>query len=141
MKQICVVFITFALTSSVLSSPGGAPITACNTQTPNHRTNVPQTTSPPVRIVLSQTSVRPGQTVNIRVEGISSGYQFRGFMIQPRNVVAPNNLVGIMDTNGADSQIINCSGQTTATHVDRELKSSVSVNWTAPQMIGGVRIQ
>lgn len=141
MKQFFFILGVLSIASLATSSPNGAPLAACNTQMPNHGLNVAQTSASPIRIVLSQTRIRPGQTINIRIENISSIFQFRGFMIQPRNVVAPNNLVGTMNTNGDDSQIINCSGQTTATHVNRELKSSVSVNWTAPQMVGGVRIQ
>lgn len=141
MKNIFCLLLTITFVTFVSSFPDGAPVSACNTQTPRHGLNNAQTSASPIRIVLSQNRIRPGQTINIRIESISSTFQFRGFMIQPRNVVAPNNLVGTMDTNGEDSQVIDCSGPTTGTHVDRELKTSVSVNWTAPQMTGGIRIQ
>ena len=141
MKKICVIFVIFSCASLASAFSSGAPIAACSTQSPNHFRNSPQTSSPPIRIVLSQNRIRPGQTINIRVEGINANFLFLGFFIQPRNVVAPNNIVGTMDPNGPDSQIIDCSGPTTATHVDSDPKSSVSVNWTAPQMNGGVRIK
>lgn len=142
MKTVSVfLFISLSITF-VTSFPNGVPSLACFLQSPSHGREEPQTSPAPIRIVLSQRRIRPGQTINIRIEGIDPNYQFRGFFIQPRNVVSPNSLVGTMDTNNDGvSQITDCSGPTTATHVDPELKKSVSVNWTAPQFVGGVRIQ
>lgn len=141
MKIILFIFAVLIIFPSTLSSPNGAPLAACDSETPNHGSNEPQNSSPPIRIVLSQTKIQPGQTINVRLEVLNSSYLFKGFMIQARNVVAPNNLLGTMKTNGKKSQIINCSGPTTATHVNSSPKSSVSVNWIAPQFTGGVRMK
>lgn len=138
--RIIFVFCAFAFFNidDVSTASSGAPVAACFTLSPNHLPNSPQTGPSGVTIQLSSTRIRPGQTITVT---ISRAAGFRGFIVQGRNVVAPNNAIGTMVAAG-DGQVINCSGPTTATHVDNLDKTSVTVTWTAPaQGSFGVRLQ
>lgn len=129
-----------ALAGESLAFPDGAPVAACFTLSPNHGVNQPQGGQPQVRMVISNTRIRPGDTITIRIES-TGNFQFRGFLIQPRTIAAPSNPTGVMAAGNADAQVINCSGLTTGTHTHRELKSLAIVHWTAPASNVGVRMQ
>lgn len=135
----CIVFAIFATCSAFRS---GAPVRACTTLTPNHSAD-PQTSPSPVRVVFSNKKVRPGETIYITLESINPSFQFRGYLIQPRSVVYPNNPVGTMQrVNPLCYAVIDCSGPTSATHAGfRRPMTSETVMWTAPLETVGVRVQ
>lgn len=134
----CLLVIFLAVTASAF--PDGAPDSVCLTMLPDHGGS-PITTPAPTRVFPSKTRVRPGETITITIEGIHPAFQFRGFMLQTRNVVSPNNPLGTV-VPGTEYKTVNCGGgPTTATHTNNELRSSVVVTWTAPQFTGGVRAQ
>lgn len=141
MKKIFFALALLALAERAPAYPDGAPVAACFTMTPNHGTGQPQTSQPQVQMAISSTSIRPGETVTIRIASTSPNFLFRGFLIQPRSVAAPSNPIGTMTTSGGDARVINCSGLTTVTHANSELKSVVVVQWTAPAANAGVRMQ
>lgn len=118
--------------------PGGAPTAACFTLSPMHGVNQPQTSPAPVTIEVERTSIRPGDTITIRLVA-NADFNFRGFIVQARNVVSPNSPIGTM-TAGDLSRVIDCTGQTTVTHVNNEPKSVVEFQWTAPPASAGVRL-
>ena len=130
------VFATIALTSAF---PDGAPDSVCTTLLPNHG-GFPLASPWPVRIVPSRNRIRPGATITLTVESINPSFEFRGFMMQPRNVVAPNNPLGTVVV-GPGYQTVNCGGPTTATQVNNDLRNRHVITWTAPQFTGGVRAQ
>lgn len=140
MKKIFLLLSLIVLADRAFTFPDGAPTAACFTMSPNHGPNSPQSGSPQVQMVISSTRIRPGDTITIRIERTGS-FQFRGFMIQPRTVAAPSNPIGTMAAGDANGRIINCSGQTTGTHTNRELKTLAIVHWTAPNTSTGVRLQ
>lgn len=141
MKKIFLVFVLIALAGQSLAFPDGAPVAACFFLSPQHGANQPQGGQPQVRMVISNTRIRPGDTITIRIESTAGNFQFRGFLIQPRRIAAPSMPIGVMAAANADAQVINCSGQTTGTHTNRELKSLAIVHWTAPANNVGVRMQ
>jgi hypothetical protein len=140
MKQISIVFFVVAIAALTSSYPTGAPPSACENLIPRHGNHQPQTSAPPVRIVFSQDKIRPGQTIEVKVEGIESDYAFKGFVIQARNVET-NKLVGTMEPEDGNSHVLDCNGSTSVTQSNIELKNLVSVKWTAPATAGDVKIQ
>lgn len=138
-KLVCLLII--ASFASTLAFPNGAPESICFTKLPDHG-SLPQTSASPVRIVVSRNRVRPGDTIFIRIESINPAFEFRGFMMQTRNVVAPNSALGtVVQNTAAGYQVINCSGPTTATHIDAAPRNTQTITWTAPQFTGGIRAQ
>lgn len=136
MSKLFVLLLAVSATS-VLSFPVGAPETVCNTMFPEHG-GVPQTTPAPVRILVSNNRVRPGQTVTFTIESTSG--TFRGFMLQTRLEAIAGRPIGTF-LPGAGYSIVNCEGPTTTTHVDNSDKTRQTFTWTAPQITGGVRAQ
>jgi hypothetical protein len=139
MNQIFIVFFVAAIAALTSSYPTGAPPSACENLVPRHGNHQPQTSLPPVRIVLSQDKVRPGETIDVKVEGIDSDYTFKGFVIQARNAET-NKLVGTMEVEDGNSHVLDCNGSNSVTQSNIELKNSVSVRWTAPATAGDVKI-
>lgn len=128
-----------ALLALASAMPDGAPDAACFTMLPDHG-SLPQTSPHPFTISLSSTNVQPGQMVVIT---ILSPTPFRGFMVQPRNIVAPNTPMGTFVRNDAlGFQPVTCSGgPTTATHISNVPRTTQIVHWTAPVMNGAVVVQ
>lgn len=141
MLNFACIFVLIVSLSATLAFPDGAPESVCTTKLPNHG-SLPQISAAPVRILLSRSSIRPGDTITITIESINPSFVFRGFMLQPRNVVSPNNALGtVVPNSAAGYQIVNCSGPTTATHINNSPRNVQTVTWTAPQFTGGVRAQ
>lgn len=133
--------IVIVLIAAALAFPDGAPESVCTTKLPDHG-SLPQLSASPVRVLVSRNRIRPGDTITITIESINPAFQFRGFMLQTRNVVAPNNALGTVVQNAAAGyQIVSCSGPTTATHVNSSPRNVQTITWTAPQFTGGVRAQ
>lgn len=110
--------ILLACFTAVYSWPGGGRVGQCFTLLPNHGMTA-HTTLPPVRIVLSSTNISPGETITITVESINTSYEWRGYMLQPRNVVYPNSPVGTI-LPGDNVNVLTCSdGDNTATHTGK----------------------
>lgn len=141
MKKVFLIFALLVLVKNISAFPDGAPVAACFTLSPMHGGGQPQSGQPQVRMVISNTRIRPGQTISIRLESTNPNFQFRGFILQPRTVSAPNQPSGTMAAADANGRVINCSGLTTGTHTNREFKSAVVLNWTAPSTNVGVRLQ
>lgn len=135
-------FIIFSLSAStLLAYPDGAPTSACQSLVPDHYAPSEDSSSP-VRVVLSNLKIKPGDTITVRIESIEKNFQFMGFIVQPRSVANTNSIIGTMKSGGSDTQIINCSGLTTATHTNNKMKSFVTTTWTAPtDFTGGVQFQ
>lgn len=138
MNQI-ICFLIIASVAATLAFPDGAPESVCTTKFPDHGFP-PLASFPPVRILLSRNRIRPGDTITITIESINPAFMFRGFMLQPRNVVAPNSALGTV-LAGAGYQTVNCGGPTTATHVNNAPRNVQTITWTAPQFTGGIRAQ
>lgn len=140
MKSIFAIAI-FALSATLAAAfPNGAPLAACVTLSPNHGLNPPQTTPLHVRVLPSRTNIRPGDTISLLISSTTE-FQFRGFLVQARGTAPPNNPLGTMIPLDTEAQVINCSGPTAATHTNRELKNSITVQWTAPLQTTTVRFQ
>ena len=131
------------LIASAAANSFGAPISACTTLTPQHGFNLlPQTSPLPVRIILSKTKILPGESIYITIESINPAFEFRGFLVQPRSVVAPHSPVGIMEWVNPDCYSrLDCNGLTSATHVRRHARNTETFVWTAPKESGGIRVQ
>lgn len=141
MMKFFIVCALIALFKEALTYPKGAPTSACLSMTPKHGEHLPQSSASPVEIVVTQTQVRPGDSVTVQIESIDPTFQFKGFMIQARRADATNEAVGTMAVADKNSKVIDCNGPTTITHIDRELKNSATVIWTAPEMNGNVQFQ
>lgn len=139
-KAAFILFASIAIIQEASAYPTGAPSSACGTMTPRHGDHLPKVSASPVNIVLSKTNVQPGETITVRLESIDPNFQFKGFMIQSR-AVGSNDLVGTMTPVDKHSKVVDCSGPTTATHADRDLKNSVTLEWTAPGAADNVQMQ
>lgn len=126
--------------AAVFANPDGAPVSACFTMLPDHGT-VPRPLPNPVRIVLSTTTVQAGGTVTITIESINPAFQFRGFQVQPRNVVAPNAPLGTIVASPTVQTVLCSGGLNTGTHITNALRNTQTVQWVAPSFTGGVRVQ
>lgn len=138
MKNFALICAFIATVQHVIALPSGAPTAACFTLTPMHGDNQPQTSPAPVTIEIGNTAIRPGDTITVRLVANGS-FSFRGFIVQARNVVAPNSPIGTMIA-GDLSQAIDCSGFTTVTHINNLDKTAVEFQWTAPPANAGVRL-
>lgn len=140
MKTAIVIFSVVVLATITSSYPTGAPPSSCGSSIPRHGNHVAQTTPPPVKIILSETKVQPGQAIEIKIVGIEPDYGYKGFLIQAKNV-EDNALVGTMIPIGNGSRIVDCDGPKAVTQTNIDLKNTVTVNWKAPEVAGNVKIQ
>ncbi|XP_065907242.1 putative defense protein Hdd11-like [Dysidea avara] len=110
----------------------GAPLEACAEiepmHPPNSRSNEtirygPDLSDFPNRIYI------PGRGYTI-IMGPTTGTTFKGFMIQARRM-ADNSPVGMFAFDGLNFKA-QCTGNTSATHTNPDLKDMVMLPWTAP---------
>lgn len=121
--------------------PDGASTAACQSMTPNHGANVPQTTPVPFTATTSVASVRPGQTVNVIINRTNAATTLRGFMVQGR--AANGNVIGqFLPTAGMRIMGCNPNGGT-ATHSSADTRNSITLNWVPPSagFVGNVFFQ
>lgn len=112
--------------------PSGAPSTACSTIRPSHGSNTPSSLPVPYTVDLSAFPTRgyvPGQNYNIVLRGSSSNRDFKGFLVQGR-VRASDSPAGSFGS-GTNYQS-QCTGNSAATHTNRNEKTTVTLVWTAP---------
>lgn len=121
--------LTFHFTTLVEAYVKGAPIDSCTTLTPIHATSAQNTTSP-YSLLLKASSITPGATVALTIEGP----QFRGFMAQARKHYSKDTTpYGVFHSLPEISRTIFCTYQnSTVTHVDKEIKQGITLEWTAP---------
>ncbi|XP_059479127.1 putative defense protein 3 isoform X1 [Neocloeon triangulifer] len=115
------------LVLGVRASPGGAPLSACNSMSPIHGGSA-QTGPAPYTVTATAID---GQTFEVSIVA-DAGVTFRGFFIQGRSVDT-DNAVGSFAA-AADAKSIDCFSnlESASTQIDNTDKSSVSVIWTAP---------
>lgn len=88
-----------------LSYSTGAPKGACGNLTPQHGPVAPQKSAVPYNLGVSASSVNPGQSVRITVQGKDT---FKGFLIQARDGrQVPIGRFQVLDQ--ANSQLLECN--------------------------------
>ena len=115
---------------NVVSSPGGAPLTACETMMPIHGANQDQTGDLPVKVIV-ETPIVSGQLISIRIEGTDIRQSFGGFQIQART--QNEELIGTFHSS-ENVRVTNCRNifGSTATQISSAQKTAVDIIWEAP---------
>ncbi|XP_008208684.1 putative ferric-chelate reductase 1 homolog isoform X1 [Nasonia vitripennis] len=110
------------------ASPGGAPLSTCNTLMPLHADKHPQSSSPPYQLLPSK-----GQGRIRLIMGSPKGEGFEGFLILARDVDT-GELVGEFNNLPETSRHLECSAglKNGVTHVKPEKKHNLEIDWEPP---------
>ncbi|TRY68429.1 hypothetical protein TCAL_07482 [Tigriopus californicus] len=118
----------------------GAPLEACDTMIPGHQDTSPK----PGQSALHEVSIAKGLEPGAFIISLHSAANvpFKGFFIQARNVAKNNSeAIGTWDISNLSgvARTANCSGQpnSAVTHVDNQLKTSVTFTWQSPRKYTG----
>lgn len=127
--------------SSAFSS--GAGTSACETMTPQHGSNEPQTSEAPFTFSLSSQNVGQGETMTITIES-ENDFGFRGFMIQARGLTEASEVVGRFEFIDGSRSVLcgDLPPNSVATHSSSALKTRLQLTWQAPtDFIGIINFQ
>ncbi|XP_052832488.1 putative ferric-chelate reductase 1 isoform X2 [Octopus bimaculoides] len=114
---------------TVISRSNGAP--NCEDLAPKHHNKVAQTSDPPYSVDFSPQDFKGGDTITVTING-TAGKFFRGFVIAARTDNSNVNY-GTFTAVQRTKSVNNCLKPNSAlTHTSKELKSSLSFNWTSP---------
>lgn len=105
-------FVTIALVYAIPSAysySAGAPEAACRDMTPQHHVD-PQASEAPYNLILSNKNLRAdkSESVDVKIQGKSSGDTIKGFMIQARIGDQPVGQFTVKSKKHA--QLLNCLG-------------------------------
>lgn len=118
----------------------GAGTSACVTMTPSHNNVESQITAMPVSMTPSVTNVMQGQTMTFVLEGIQTGYLFRGFIARAQSLAEDPQVLGsFVITEGM--RTVQCPTMSTtavATHTSAEQKTRIELTWVAPTEFSGI---
>jgi hypothetical protein len=139
-----------ALVTAGYARPEGAPLEACETLTPNHGNNNPQTSMSPFTVDLSPFLVHdngsgsgssygyyyvPGYTYRLQlIRQPDDTSTFRGFFVQSRTAADDTTRVGTFGVvNSELAKIGQCTPTNSSiTHTNNMDKTMMLMNWTAP---------
>jgi len=109
----------------------GAPDAACQAMTPGH-SHTPQTGSPPALMKVLTSRLKPGETVDIELEGLDST-RFMGFIMQARDANNTELQIGSF-VAGDEAKYMTCGRgiHNSLTHRSSNAKEKVSARWRAP---------
>ncbi|KAK0047155.1 ferric-chelate reductase 1 [Biomphalaria pfeifferi] len=113
------------------SYPNGAPSYLCDSDSLKplgpHEVASSVSSPSPFSISLSQTSYKSGDTIQVTL----SGAPFKGFLIVARKAAGGTTNIGKF-TISTNHEKTMCTSFTGVTHASRDIKTSVTANWTAP---------
>ena len=136
------VLVLFIRTSSCF--PNGPPTSVCSTGLPLHRKNgtliPPQETPPPFKITVNTSTYKPGDVINVKVDGINE--MFKGLFLQIRPVKKSKTdsvrdvPLGAFRRLKRNTEIMGCDiAQDTLAHEDGYVKFGTEFNWVAPLLM------
>ncbi|XP_070494933.1 putative ferric-chelate reductase 1 homolog [Chironomus tepperi] len=125
-----VIYIVSFCILKAVSSPGGAPMTACGDMMPRHFDFQDQSGNLPVTFE-AQSTIVSGQLLTIRIVGTELVPSFQGFQVQA--LTQTDEIIGSFQTS-ENVNVRDCNGipGSTATHVNSNLKTAVEIIWIAP---------
>ncbi|KAK3591241.1 hypothetical protein CHS0354_010609 [Potamilus streckersoni] len=111
----------------------GAPGSKCADMFPIHGNTLAQRDASPYTVKVSTTTYKAGDKISVTISGRGD---FRGFLlVAKQNDETP---VGSFESTDAGSQVISCThGGQALTHSSKNLKSSMTTHWTAPNTAVG----
>lgn len=132
LHYLIILVMTHALVSARSFSVSNA---ACDSMTPEHGSNQPQTTIARFQIIPHQIKLNRGQEMKVTLQRTSNNFTFRGFMLQSRDINT-NRVVGYFILKNYN--VISCGeSSNTATHRDPSQKISETLIWRAPKQYSG----
>ncbi|KAF2352786.1 Reeler domain [Trinorchestia longiramus] len=131
-----VLLVTLTLIEVVRSTPLEAQLAVCEDTTFQHDGIEPQISVAPYQLEVSADAVVGGQALSIFLSS-PSGELFEGFFIQARDVVT-DEIIGTFHTE--EWKNIDCKPgvKNTVTHSGDSTKTSITVDWIAPEDYDGV---
>ncbi|XP_046558230.1 putative ferric-chelate reductase 1 [Haliotis rubra] len=136
-RPCCIVLLVLVFAREARAYSNGAGTSSCASLEPSHTTTA-QTTDSPFVVLTSKTTYTAGETIQVTLEG-RCGEQFKGFLIQARRAdptVDNNELIGEFTSVDASTSQQRCNNgdatQRGLTHTNSNLKSSLTLQWTAP---------
>jgi hypothetical protein len=98
--------------------------------TPQHGSNVPQTSNAPITITVPEWIVS-NTVISIVIQRSNDNFSFRGFKIQAQTQTG--ELIGSF-LSSSDVGLVNCNGVpgSAATHVTNNAKAGVVIQWQVP---------
>jgi len=127
----------------VESYPSGAPDMACADFKPIHAGTLAQTSDAPYNFSPDGSNVHSGQPIQVTIES-PDGEGFKGFLMVAVDS-GTNEKIGQFSTAVKDNLFqnnpcksdLNSSVVASITHINRDVKQSVTANWTAPTEFTG----
>lgn len=114
--------------------PDGAPTSQCTTLLPAHGVS---SESPNYIIRLDRSTITAGESVNVLIE-TNGEFTFKGFILQARTSPEIYATVGNFIENQNLVKTLECqSSADTVTHLSRDDKTEVQVEWIAPENFEG----
>ncbi|XP_046358001.2 putative ferric-chelate reductase 1 homolog isoform X2 [Haliotis rufescens] len=137
MRGLFLVCVAAMLLPSVKGNRSGANVGACISMVPSGHGGSTQAFPSPFTIKPASTSYTPGNQINVVLAGVC-GRQFKGFLLQARLASGPTTSSGLGTFAATDSNAKTwCPANPSITHVNNDLKSSITVTWTAPSSAQG----
>ncbi|XP_064604381.1 putative defense protein 3 [Liolophura sinensis] len=138
-SSVALLVLLAAVLPCVHAFPSGAPATACESLTPGHRGQLPQTSAPPFAVRLEKNTYSPNEQIAVTLYSACNNEIFQGFMVQVRAVgsTAP---VGFFTNAPQTRNVPGCGSFNQAmTHTGSSEKTEVALQWIAPdQSVGDV---
>ncbi|KAH3870752.1 putative ferric-chelate reductase 1 isoform X2 [Dreissena polymorpha] len=124
--------LVFTLLTGVMGYSSIPPSTSCSSMTPEHSPSA-QTTANPYQLVISKNTYSPCDQIQVTLQGLEASTQFRGFMIQARSA-ADSSTYTTYGSFATATGVGNPCERASATHANtgKVDKSSINLNWTAP---------
>ncbi|XP_059380150.1 putative ferric-chelate reductase 1 [Carassius carassius] len=109
----------------------GRVSSVCGSMMPNHGSNA-QTSTAPFTVTADKITFKEGDQITV-VLNSQSGKQFKGFMLQARQVGSTTS-IGTFNVVDNIAQLLSCDGAANraVSHTSDSSKSTVQAKWTAP---------
>ncbi|XP_075473228.1 putative ferric-chelate reductase 1 isoform X2 [Ascaphus truei] len=128
--------------ATVFGYPSGKVSDSCDAMLPMHGKSVPQTLAAPYNVIVSNNTFSPGDVITVTLRS-SSGNGFKGFLLEARSAGGDRITGAFTITDSKMTQGLPCStgANSAVSHVNNNLKTSITAKWVAPPGAGPVRFR
>ncbi|KAG7314932.1 hypothetical protein KOW79_022235 [Hemibagrus wyckioides] len=132
MQLLLFVAVWLQILSTVAGYPNGAPVDRCGNMTPGHNV-LPQTSSSPYTIMISNNTFRPNEPIRVMIEGPV----YLGVLLQARSS-SGTDAIGTWGIPPPNTKYLACSGngQSAITHSSIINKNNKTIyTWIPPESL------
>ncbi|KAL7832272.1 hypothetical protein AOLI_G00298200 [Acnodon oligacanthus] len=114
--------------TGVSAFSNGAVIQSCDGMTPGHGSNTAMSVPPPFLVISDNSTYTADQEITVTLQANETA--FKGFMLQARDAVTGDRLLGMFSVMESEGQLLYCEGKATAvSHISSADKKSVQAKW------------